>query len=971
MLRSGICLAAALALWLAGCTNDKSTDGMSGTQGPAPHPSLTAGDLELDIAVEPAKPTADIDAALTGKLRLTLLRHTDVPLRGTITIHPARELEQPGTAQVLHFDLHDKQRITLPATVEVPAGLGVVDLTYPVEIDVNGHRYMTMDLMIAKGRAWRVIGPFAGGPAEDHETVHPPEREIDYAGQYTGKDGRTLRWRPFRAGDIHQDGFYDLNAACADQDLATAYTTLTVDADEATPARVLLGADDSVKVWLNGELIHDHMEIVHPAAPGQDQIDVTLQPGENTFLLKICDNYGGWGYYFDLVGRDGGPLPVMQDRVSLMRVYPTDAHFRIEDVTRTSAVVSWHSDAPKPGRVVVRKALQGRAIPYAGPMPRADMVKADPEAEPIVVKTEALTMQHQAQVTGLEPGTRYLVQIEGALGDSATEPLTFYTAPPAGEQQVLKLKVACVIFTNAALRPDAQREGAQEPVTGEPIDFFKWQIDQTTRFYFVNTGMRLFTDVEYFIDDRFYPMGDEIYGVGSSAHNDGQELFFDVLRRNGRSFKEFDGVVLVSYVKRWDEQRNGGEWVFPHGGGGTLGVMPEMGLGRCAWRTGMNSNDAWLMCHEFHHQIDALYHSSGQPDLLFCHFQPWDDTAHQHGEHWDGIAWTFREWAGYVSRQQQRWPLLDGSKGFRYFTNRWGTVMTVADRDNDGIPDNAPELPFDEQRFGSDPGKADTDGDGLSDLHEALACQWVEYGLGYHWAGPTEAHRCDPRNPDTDGDGLTDGEDPYPLYAATPQVRRAPNAHGPIAFDDLVPLIEMEDPEFTANFLVGWNEDYLSLAMRSKEAPWRARWCLDADNDGWFVGRDNYDMEIFPTENARSWGAWHATENKVLGYAFHNCGVPGKWPFYDPNGLTHDEFLAAHQKGDDGYWVQIHVPRNEETGLSLTPGEEVGVMLTVDLGRQLQRPGTMRTLSVFEPHTFFTLELVPADGKQVTRGRRQ
>jgi len=959
-----VCATLILAVSLAGCTNEKAVRGLDPTQGPqTAHPSLAPGDLELRIAVDDTQRTASLDDAVVGDLTLTLLRHTDQPLRGTIAMHPARELEQAGKARMFRFDLRQQRRVVIPTQVKIPADLGVVQLTYPIEVVVNGHRYLTMDLMLSKGRAWRVIGPFPGGPKDHHNDAHPPEREIDFTAQYEGKDGRALRWRPFSATDIHANGFFDLNAACADVDFATAYATLTVRADQRTPARLLLGTDDSVKLWLNGKLIHENPVIVRPAEPAQDTVDLTLEPGDNTFLLKICDNLGGWGFFFDLVDRDGNPLSIAQNQICLARVFPNDPHFRVTDVTRSSVNVSWRSDEPRAGRVIVQKAVQGRAKPYPGPLPRADMVKPDSQAKPIVVTTDALTMNHTASVTGLEPGTRYLVHVDPAIGSSPTEPLTFYTTPPEGQMQVLKLKVACVVFTNAAHRDSLEHEGARQPVTGEPIDFFKWQLGQTARFYFVNTGMRLFTDIEYFIDDRFYPMGDEIYGVGDSAHNENQKLLFDVLERNGRAVDEFDGIVMVTYIKRWDEKKNGGDWIYPHGGGGTLGVLAETGLSRCTWRTGLDTNDAWLMCHEFHHQIDALYHSSGQPDLLFCHFQPWDDTAHQHGEHWDGIAWTFREWGGYVTREHQRWPLLEPTKGFRYFTNRWGTVLDIADRDNDGIPDNAPELPFDERRFGSNDRKADTDGDGLTDIEEALACQWVEYGHGYHWAGSPASHHCDPRNPDSDGDGLSDGKDPYPLYASAPDIHRASNAHGKIAPDDLQPLADMNDPEFTAHFLAGWNEDYLSLAMKAPKAPWRSRWCLDNDNDGWFVGADNYDLEIFPDEAARAWGAWHSCDSKALAYAFHNCGVPGKWPFYDAEGFADGKPLAEHRKGDDGYWVQIHIPRNADQGLELKTGEHVGVMLTVDTGRKLDRPGRMRSLSVFEPHTFFTVELAPPAGR--------
>jgi Bacterial TSP3 repeat len=57
------------------------------------------------------------------------------------------------------------------------------------------------------------------------------------------------------------------------------------------------------------------------------------------------------------------------------------------------------------------------------------------------------------------------------------------------------------------------------------------------------------------------------------------------------------------------------------------------------------------------------------------------------------------------------------------------------DSDNDGLSDD-----FETRVFGSDPNKADKDGDGLND--------WAEYWID-----------TDPNNADTDGDQWTDGED--------------------------------------------------------------------------------------------------------------------------------------------------------------------------------------------------------------------
>lgn len=62
-------------------------------------------------------------------------------------------------------------------------------------------------------------------------------------------------------------------------------------------------------------------------------------------------------------------------------------------------------------------------------------------------------------------------------------------------------------------------------------------------------------------------------------------------------------------------------------------------------------------------------------------------------------------------------------------------VATLYDQDNDGLPDVV------EAKLGTDPKKADSDNDNLSDYQEVMI------------------YSTDPLNPDTDGDGYNDGDE--------------------------------------------------------------------------------------------------------------------------------------------------------------------------------------------------------------------
>jgi hypothetical protein len=919
----------------------------------SPAAALPPGSLEVAMELDETPLAAPLESAITRELKLTVTRPASVAaVRGKLVVLPPEGPDVGARRVELPFDLSSATTATVTTPLAIPAGHGIIDLKYPIEVWVGDELYQVQDLYVTKGPAVRVIGPFEGGSLQAHDTVYPPEKELDFTAVYEGKGGRMLRWRPVPGQAFLPNGILDLNIGCEDADEATAYLTFEVAVPAARKATVSLGSDDSVKVWLNGKQVHSNPVEVRGVTPGEDKFDVELQAGTNIFLLKVCDNYGGWGASFELLDEAGQAFAGLQDRVALARTYPRDALLRLQAVTRDSATVTWRSDIPGRGVVTVRKAIQGRAEPFPGPLPKSDMVKPDPSAKPIIVDTGQVGMSHQGTVTGLEPGTRYIITTEPAIGGRSSEPLSFYTSPPDGQTQVLHLKLVCAVFTNVVERPSADKEGAQRPVERTEVERLKWQLSQTSRFYYVNSGMRMVFDIDYLIDDRHYVIGDEIYGVGFSEHNEDEKLLAKLVEERGGRLSDYDGTVLISFVKRWDERP--GEWVYPHGGGGTLGILPVTGLGKCAWRAGRNSNDAWLMCHEFQHQLDSIYHESMQPEHLFCHFQPWDDTAHRHGEHWDGIAWIFREWAGYVTREQQGWPLQEPTLGFRYFTSRWGTVVPYDDRDNDGIPDDAPNLPLDEVRLGSDPTKVDTDGDGLTDMKEALASNWSVYGLGYTWAGEPWQHRCDPRNPDTDGDGIPDGQDPYPLYPVNTKLRKG---GATLSDKDFQPFVSVRDRVYIGTYALAWNDEYFAIRIRSPQVVRHMRLCLDNDIDGWFVGHDNYDIEIFPRGGGRPSREWHGNADGTLLFGFHNCGVVGKWPFYDPTGLGADELTLTQSITDDGYAAELRIPRNAANGLPLVPGDKIGLMLTIMPEGGILRPGQFNALSVFEPHTFIAVEL--------------
>ncbi|MCY3549173.1 MAG: T9SS type A sorting domain-containing protein [Candidatus Poribacteria bacterium] len=60
-----------------------------------------------------------------------------------------------------------------------------------------------------------------------------------------------------------------------------------------------VGSDDSVKVWLNGKVVH--VNNVDRGTTGiQDLFRVNLNAGDNLLLVKVSDNLWNWGMFFDI-----------------------------------------------------------------------------------------------------------------------------------------------------------------------------------------------------------------------------------------------------------------------------------------------------------------------------------------------------------------------------------------------------------------------------------------------------------------------------------------------------------------------------------------------------------------------------------------------------------------------------------------------------------------------------------------------
>lgn len=148
---------------------------------------------------------------------------------------------------------------------------------------------------------WYVSGPFkATEGTYAHETAYPPEAgAIDLDATY--EDGRQ-KW--VRAEPQYQDGqIQNLSG-----DVCATYLFRKIGVPSDRTVELSLGSNDSIKVWVNGNLVHDNPS-ARGAAPDQDKVKVDLKEGENTLLLKVVNHGADYAFYFRRGTEQVGEVP--------------------------------------------------------------------------------------------------------------------------------------------------------------------------------------------------------------------------------------------------------------------------------------------------------------------------------------------------------------------------------------------------------------------------------------------------------------------------------------------------------------------------------------------------------------------------------------------------------------------------------------------------------------------------------------
>jgi CubicO group peptidase (beta-lactamase class C family) len=176
-----------------------------------------------------------------------------------------------------------------------------------------------------------------------------------------------LRWRAIQA----ERDTLDLSAMLGVKEPGVGYAWTEVIAPRALSALLGLGTDGAVKVWLNGELVHERRTL-RLLRKDDDLIPVKLEKGTNRLLLKIGSRPAGWSFCCRFLNQPAlnellvtAAMNGAVDRMSLLLTNGASATARVGP-----GLTAWHA-AKARGQVEATELLEKRGADVKRPFPSA------------------------------------------------------------------------------------------------------------------------------------------------------------------------------------------------------------------------------------------------------------------------------------------------------------------------------------------------------------------------------------------------------------------------------------------------------------------------------------------------------------------------------------------------------------------------------------------------------------------------
>jgi len=578
-------------------------------------------------------------------------------------------------------------------------------------------------------------------------------------------------------------------------------------------------------------------------------------------------------------------------------------------------------------------------------MPRSVGPSA-PSALPMYYEDPADLRDHTVRLADLLSSTRYaysyllsgdfFCRVRGRPVRNFSKLMCFATRPRPRTTEYLDFPLTVLLFTNGVF---SERQ----------IESLRLQLKATRLFFWVNSRMtcNITPTLIPISDRRQTPLKPPAAGTpGVKAFlSDLENLWHSVSEQVGGELPLPRNLFIIYAVSSHSPKSPRRAVTYGSADmGAAVSVLTQSG----------DDTFYWSFITECRRQLSISHLASGREDSLRGLLK--DPDLDESTVLWDSPADLLR------AMGRQSW-----------LSNRYGVFKLTGDADEDGVPDDEPNCPLDEKRFGTNPRAKDTDGDRVSDLNEILASRWASDFpvLRFRKDGTLERTRAmrnrptsSPSAADSDADGVNDSDDKNPLCPLNDWIPKLN-----IKFDGTIAAGEWDnassmrivDSEFVGVLRVAWNNTYLCFSLTSEayKTPPSIRIRVDGSADGFLRGSDNLCV-VFEEPSEGSFTV--RPEADAFGLAMGGASASTSPP---------PQLIARWSTAGGKLQVEIGVPKSPELGLNLFAGEEIAFDFELRPAKSsrplpeaesaIRNPQSAMDslwLRVFEPLTLFRGKLV-------------
>jgi len=262
-----------------------------------------------------------------GKAFLELYRAAESEEMRNEAIEGIKQFPTPDAFEVVMETMSEEERLAMPVGAMAGIAKALLDSDRKEEANTlidallprikTGQEAQEAIHMLAAGgsgsewahrlgfvNTWWLAGPFPWSSSDAFTKTNVGEPAVDLNATY-GSGDKTVAWTRHETSDAA--GGVNLAGIFGMIDNVCAYAFTRIEVAEGTDAILKAGSDDGIKIWVNGEAVHEN-NVDRPMAIDEDQAPARLKAGRNDILVEATQGAGGWNFCLRLTTADGGVL---------------------------------------------------------------------------------------------------------------------------------------------------------------------------------------------------------------------------------------------------------------------------------------------------------------------------------------------------------------------------------------------------------------------------------------------------------------------------------------------------------------------------------------------------------------------------------------------------------------------------------------------------------------------------------------